>query len=200
MESLGGEIGITWWGEFLLQIFDDVEWQTADQSDDTHLPQEHPCGDKRKIWRQTKQKKKIKRQGQSVYIIKAHFPHFVKKKSVRLRMRCTSPKECSEKWVITGLGHIWMAPSHPGAHTTPDWNLREENGHVCGDRKLSLVKQQRTRGKTNLPKKAPKVMRPMPEAQSQNRDGEKEESLKVVVIVHQSKLNIQWVRKVFRPL
>ncbi len=49
MESLGGEFGITWWGEFLLQIFDDVERQTADQSDDAHLPQEHPCGDKRKI-------------------------------------------------------------------------------------------------------------------------------------------------------
>lgn len=34
---------------------------------------------------------------------------------------------------------------------------------------------ERTQGKTNLPRKAPKVTRPMPEAQSQSRDGEKEE-------------------------
>lgn len=49
MEGSGGEFGVTRRRELPLQVFDDVERQTADQRDDTHLPQKHPCCDKRKI-------------------------------------------------------------------------------------------------------------------------------------------------------
>lgn len=45
-----GEFGVARRGKLALQIFDDVERQTADQCDGRHLPQERPGGNERQVW------------------------------------------------------------------------------------------------------------------------------------------------------
>lgn len=52
----GGELGVARWRESSLQVFDDVEWKTADQGDGGNLPQERPGGDEGQVWRRRKRR------------------------------------------------------------------------------------------------------------------------------------------------
>ncbi len=99
----------------------------------------------------TNKTKKINRQGQSAYIIKAPFSHFMKKKSVRLRMKwmgCTSPMECSGKMSDHRVrAHLNGSFSSRGPHHT---RLKPEGGErTCLWRQEMIVGEttERTTGK-----------------------------------------------------